>query len=308
MLNSILPRRRCCSILWLFSVAAFTLIHQGCSPPAEVSLTTAPASPIVPADVNPTYAIHPHPRAQLHVVTVPDPNAFPLQVVVTEPMQLVKSVAIEAGAIAAINAGFFDPNNGQTTSYVIQDGTVVADPQRNRRLIDNPDLASYLDRILNRSELRCYRCDDRLSYAITARLSPVPSGCRLEFAVGAGPQLLPENTAQQEAFIDYDADGHLTRDALGSQSPNARSAVGIRADGVILLVMAAQSSLQAPTGLTLTEMTQFMQQLGAEQALNLDGGSSATLFFDGQSHYGRLNEQGSIRRPVKSTLLVNKTQ
>jgi hypothetical protein len=123
-------------------------------------------------------------------------------------------------AVAALNAGFFDPSNGLTTSYVTVDGTLVADPRQNQRLVGNPDLAPYMEQILNRSEFRRYDCGGTPRYAITLHQEPTPAGCTLVDAVGAGPQLLPQHTAEAEGFVDTSVTP--VRDALGSQAANAR--------------------------------------------------------------------------------------
>ena len=207
-------------------------------------------------------------------------------------------------AIAAINGGFFDPQNQQSTSYVMLQGNWVADPTQNQRLMENPDLAPYLDKILNRSEFRRYQCGS-LRYAIARRQEAVPSGCRLLDALGAGPQLLPELTLEQEGFTAKDAEGNVIRDALGSSQPNARSAVGITADGSLLWVMVAQKPDVTPSGLSLPELAAWMKRQGAEAALNLDGGSSSALIYKQQSIHGKLDSDGTpIQRPVKSVLLL----
>jgi exopolysaccharide biosynthesis protein len=59
-----------------------------------------------------------------------------------------------------------------------------------------------------------------------------------------------------------------------------RSAIGQTANGTFLLVT-AYSRLDG-TELSLMDMAQLMQQLGAIAALNLDGGSSSTLFLGGE--------------------------
>lgn len=246
------------------------------------------------------------PAAIVHVVTIPDPVRYPMQVAVVDELARVDQIASqlcdgEGCVAAAINAGFFDPNNGLTTSHVIEDGALVADPNQNERLIGNPDLASYMDRILNRSEFRHYDCGGTPSYAITFHQDPVPVGCALVDAVGAGPQLLPQDTSVEEGFIDRTA----RRDALGSQSPNARSAVGLTADGSVVMVMVAQVPGVSPSGMTMAEVAAFMSDRGVTQALNLDGGSSSTLMYGGTTHYGRLNAAGElVQRPVKSILWV----
>jgi exopolysaccharide biosynthesis protein len=242
----------------------------------------------------------------VHWVTIPDPVRYPVQVAVTETLTLVEVMADQVcgtqGCAAAINAGFFDPNNGLTTSAVVLNGELVADPRRNPRLMENPDLTSYLDNILNRSEFRRYTCDGIPSYAITFHQDPIPVGCVLEDSVGAGPQLLPESTAIEEGFLDPTTG----RDAIGSQSANARSAVGITAEGAIVLAMVAQVPGVSPSGLSLPDLSALMAERGVVQALNLDGGSSATLIANGTTHYGRLSQAGEwVQRPVKSLLWVS---
>ncbi|MEA5447684.1 phosphodiester glycosidase family protein [Leptolyngbya sp. CCNP1308] len=270
---------------------------------ADAALEDAvPAQPAMP----PVYETVRLPSAIAHVMTIPDPVRYPVQVAVVNDLarvdQIVSQVCEGEGcAAAAINAGFFDPNNGLTTSYVMQDGALVADPNQNDRLIGNPDLTSYMDRILNRSEFRRYDCGGTPSYDITFHQEPVPAGCALVDAVGAGPQLLPQDTSVEEGFIDRT----VARDALGSQSPNARSAVGLKADGSVVLVMVAEVPGVSPSGMTMAEVAGLMGDRGVTQALNLDGGSSSTLMYDGTTHYGRLNSAGDlVQRPVKSILWV----
>ncbi|MEO1743788.1 MAG: phosphodiester glycosidase family protein, partial [Cyanobacteria bacterium J06629_9] len=83
----------------------------------------------------------------------------------------------------------------------------------------------------------------------------------------------------------------------------ARSAVGIKADGSVVLMMIAQH--EATGGITLAELAEFVQQQGVEKALNLDGGSSSSMIFGSETLYGRLNREGSwVERPVKSVLVV----
>ena len=246
------------------------------------------------------------PIARVHRVTIP--ANYPMEVAISDDLKTVETFAAETGATAVINGGFFDPNNAQTTSFVTIDGTLVADPQDNRRLMNNLDLTPYLEQILNRSEFRRYTCGGEIRYDLTLHSASIPNGCSLHSALGAGPQLLPEDTSQIEGFTDY-ADGALIRDAIGSQQRNARSAIGMMQDGTLIWVMVAQ--VQSSGGMTLAELATFMTSLKIQKVLNLDGGSSASLqtnlLEDGlsQAYYGRLDSNGQqIRRPVKSVLLI----
>lgn len=246
------------------------------------------------------------PQATVHLLTIPTGSPYTLRVGIDEELQTVSQWAANTGAIAVLNAGFFDPQNGQTTSYVSISGDIVADPRDNSRLMDNPDLTPYLDKILNRSEFRRLACQEGIRYVITAHNTVLPDGCTLVDAVGAGPQLLPTDTGFDEGFLDFNAVGEISRDALGSRSPNARTAVGIRANGDVVWAMVAQKpDTTAPSGMTLAELADFLAQMGVTSALNLDGGSSSTLYFEGITHSGRLDAEGNpIQRPVKSVLLL----
>jgi hypothetical protein len=293
------------SLACLGLVSCTTISDQ--SPEGDASLT---ASEPIPNLQPPVYETVPLPAATVHVVTIPDPVTYPVRVAVGDTLQPVDELVPTAAhcgegtcGIAAINAGFFDPNNGLTTSYGVVAGELVADPRHNSRLVDNPDLATYMDQILNRSEFRRYDCGGLSAYAIVAHAESVPGGCTLVDAVGAGPQLWPLDTSVAEAFVDDSVSPR--RDALGSQSANARSAIGIADDGSIMLVMVAQVPGISPSGMNFADLADFMAQRGATQVLNLDGGSSATLAYRGNTIHGRLDSEGvPIRRSVKSVIWV----
>jgi exopolysaccharide biosynthesis protein len=57
--------------------------------------------------------------------------------------------------------------------------------------------------------------------------------------------------------------------------------VGITRDGSIVLVMVAQkpkNPTQSGMSLPLPALADFMKSLGAQKAMNLDGGSSSSLY------------------------------
>ncbi|MGF1538660.1 MAG: phosphodiester glycosidase family protein [Elainellaceae cyanobacterium] len=260
-------------------------------------------------------------RATAHILTVP--ATYSIGVAVADGLSPVANIAQQIEATAALNAGFFDPQNGKTTSYITLDSNQVGDPRQNPRLMENPDLAPYLSQILNRSEFRRYYCKteegnvqgvDTLNegegmrnretrYAIALHNASSPEGCRILDSVGGGPRLLPVLTSIDEGFVAIAGDTRI-RDALGETQPNARSAVGLTATGDVLMVMAAQRPELQPSGLTLAELADLMRELGAVDALNLDGGSSTALYYQGQTYLGRWSEGQPVERPVKSALVV----
>jgi exopolysaccharide biosynthesis protein len=91
--------------------------------------------------------------------------------------------------------------------------------------------------------------------------------------LGAGPWLV------QTGRIVLDGKGEQFSDAFNRESA-ARSAIYVNKMGKIVLV--AVHSRAGGKGPTLSEMAQLTQQLGAVDALNLDGGSSTSLYLGGQ--------------------------
>ncbi|MGG6296771.1 phosphodiester glycosidase family protein [Leptolyngbya sp. AN02str] len=251
------------------------------------------------------YQTHVQELSTIHTVTIPAHQGWVVVPAVVDDLATLRQFGSQHVAIAMLNAGFFDPQNGLTTSYIVSDGELVADPRTNDRLIGNPQLADLMPQILNRAEFRRYRCNEVYQYAIARHQDPVPAHCQLIDSVGAGPRLLPELDLEAEAFVSVDATG-ATRDALGSRSRNARSAIALMPNGDVVFAMAAQQS-EAPTnsGVSLAEMAAFLRSLGAVEALNLDGGSSSGLMIHDEFIFGRVNAAGErIERPVKSVLMV----
>jgi hypothetical protein len=248
------------------------------------------------------YQVYSEPTSAVHVVTIPAASNYTITTEITANLTPIADFATRSNAVAAINGGYFDPNNEKTTSYITQEANLVADPRINERLIDNPDLEPYLGKILNRTEFRRYRCEDT-RYDITLHTAEIPDGCILQDALGAGPQLLPVDTSVAEGFTAYE-DGKLIRDAIGRDALNARSAIAITERGDVILAMVQQQD-STDSGISLADLATFLHSLGATKAMNLDGGSSSSLYYRGQAYYGKLDSEGNeVQRPLKSVLLV----
>lgn len=112
-------------------------------------------------------------------------------------------------------------------------------------------------------------------------------------AIGGGPRLvrggIVEITGEEERFQP---------DVLLGRAP--RTALGITDDNQLLLVVADGRNEQS-VGLTLEELAHWMVELGAVEAMNLDGGASSTLVVRGMTLNRPAQEQP---RPVASALLV----
>ena len=242
------------------------------------------------------------PQSIAHILLIPANSRFLVTPALSQKVATVEEFAHKHRAVAILNAGFFDPANQKSTSYIVLHGKLVANPKENERLVNNPNLKPYLSQIFNRTEFRRYLCGQTIRYSIALHSHSPPAGCQLVDAIGAGPRLLPELTLVKEGFVD----NANKRDALGSNQLNARTAVGITPDGSVVLVMVAQKpSVSANSGVSLPALADLMKTLGADKAMNLDGGSSSSFYYNGKTFYGKVDlERNPIKRPVKSVLLV----
>ncbi len=281
--------------LILISLTMVLWFNLRSSTPSIPTITSSPPKTI-------RYFERTLPQSIAHILLIPANSRFLVTPALSQKVATVEEFAEKHRALAILNAGFFDPANQKSTSYVILQGKLVANPKENERLVNNPNLKSYLSQIFNRTEFRRYLCGQTVRYDIALHNASQPAGCRLVDAIGAGPSLLPKLTLEKEGFVD----NANKRDALGSNQPNARTAVGITRDGSVVLVMVAQKpSASANSGVSLPALADFMKTLGADKAMNLDGGSSSSLYYNGKTFYGKVDLEGNpIKRPVKSVLLV----
>ncbi|MCL1468453.1 phosphodiester glycosidase family protein [Argonema galeatum] len=105
------------------------------------------------------------------------------------------------------------------------------------------------------------------SYSVPAEFDRYPH------IVGAGPVLL------QKGKIVLDAKAEQFRDSFINESAH-RSAIGTTTAGNILIV--AVGNRTVGPGPSLNEIAELMRLIGAVDALNLDGGSSTSLYLGGQ--------------------------
>jgi Phosphodiester glycosidase len=107
---------------------------------------------------------------------------------------------------------------------------------------------------------------------LTASSTPA-SFDRLPNILGAGPWLIEKRQVVLDATAEKFGGG------FGTQSA-ARSAIAINAQGKLWVVSALDRV--GGKGPTLGELAKMLQEMGAVDALNLDGGSSTSLFLGGQ--------------------------
>lgn len=223
-------------------------------------------------------------------------------------LRTTSAQAAALGAVVAVNAGFFAPSGSVST--VVDEGEVVCcGPSAvNRGGSPYPVTRAAIgfDRE-GRADCAWTWCFDRVVYALEAPVENAPGKPAqaptrdqgrpwdgVEELLGAGPMLVANgalhNTEVAECFR-----------SLGGKSRHPRTAAGWTEDGALLLLVLDGRS-KTSRGATLNETAAILLAHGAQEALNLDGGGSTTLWVAGQVQNQPSDKAGE--RPVASILAL----
>lgn len=110
---------------------------------------------------------------------------------------------------------------------------------------------------------------DNVPEMITARAEGQPDWSKHWFSLTCGPRLLK----QGELWVNPDQEGFMDSHVLGV---GPRAAIGYDKAGEKLFIV------NFLRGLSLTEEAKLMKAIGCHEAMNLDGGASKALAYDGK--------------------------
>lgn len=161
----------------------------------------------------------------------------------TETTKQAKSMQTRrnTNVVGAINAGGYDMSNGRPSGAFIMSGTVINEPTGTTFWIDKAGNAY------------------------------ITSAQECNAAIAAG------NVREAVAsFGDIFEDGHA-RSGLDNTTRASRTAIGIKADGTVVMLMVDGRQAPYSVGMTMAEVGAAMESLGCVQAVNLDGGGSSTF-------------------------------
>jgi len=119
---------------------------------------------------------------------------------------------------------------------------------------------------------------------------------KLNWAVGGGPVLVKDGSI----FISNNEEKKFSGKAIADHHP--RTAMGYTKDGQIILLAVQGRMKNIAIGTTLTETAQIFIDLGAVEAINLDGGGSSCLLINGKETIKPSDPTG--QRPVPAVFFV----
>lgn len=147
----------------------------------------------------------------------------------------------DINVVGAINAGGYDMSNGRPSGAFIMSGTKINAPT---------GTTFWIDKDGNAHITSAQECND---------------------ALAAG------NVVEAVAsFGDIFENGHA-RSGLDDITRASRTAIGIKADGTVVMLMVDGRQAPYSVGMTMAEVGAAMEELGCVQAVNLDGGGSSTF-------------------------------
>lgn len=192
----------------------------------------------------------------VNVVEIPLHAAVPDMVVAGDTVgktEELASMAKRSNASVAINGTFFNAYGGEPIPYgnIIKNGSIVHRGSVGTTAGFRADGTAKFGHVEFRD--------------ISDSLSEYGWG-DIRIGIGAGPRLLTNG----KVSVDPVGEGFTSAKILEMRA--SRSALGVKQDGTVIL---------ATTVGNMDEIASVMQQLGAYDAMNLDGGASSGLWFKG---------------------------
>ena len=228
-----------------------------------------------------------------YVTVAPGEDSGRVEVLVSDDpadrRETVSSFAMDTGACVVINGGYFtmERTPARHAGLLVIDGVIEAPATRSavRDEVRYPTARAALGLASEGFDIAWATSRDGKVQAWTAppphlqgapaQLDPATSTLwNVEDALGGGPALVSNGEVEvattEEVFF-------------GTTIPytHPRTAAGIAGDGTLLLLL-VDGRQRLSRGVRLEELAAIMVDLGAEEALNLDGGGSSSLVVNGK--------------------------
>lgn len=221
-----------------------------------------------------------------------------IKFVSSEELITNREAHIKGKARLTVNAGFFDPKNGKTISYIVTDRITSADPMFNNSLLSNPFFRKNMNKVLNRTEFRIMQCGNKYEYDIVSHKSNVPFGCSIITSAQGGPLILPELHLEEEGFVVKNDEGDIIRESASVLHKTSRTIIGLKGmDECHILIITDDNPMD------MYEVQALCKKIGLDRAMGFDGGSSTSMNYKNKIEV--ISQKGDgAGRILKSFMLV----
>lgn len=175
-----------------------------------------------------------------------------------------------AGGIAGVNGGLYvstGNRGGSPLGVVVQDGKIT---------YNSPSALNGLYLIgMNKDNLLIIKDIDGMSASDFEKYVE-------ENGIRDGVAFQEESSDTNNHFVPLIINGQTRKLEGQGSGANPRTAIGQRADGAILLLVTDGRGASGHLGASASDLIAIMQDYGAVNAANLDGGSSSTMVYNGK--------------------------
>ena len=201
----------------------------------------------------------------INLIEIPRSAKLKIGVAGNEGMKPTSQQASEKGALAAINGTYYNMKVGNSTCYYKID----------RELIDNTLDSEFKLRVNGavrerRGNIKIIKWTKDIEASYKGKRGTV---------LASGPIMLEDG-----CISDWSACG---KSFIETRHP--RSAIYTKKDGTIVFITVDGRSEGNAAGVSIPELAFLIKMLGGEEAINLDGGGSTTLWLKGAPDNGVLN-------------------
>ncbi len=176
-------------------------------------------------------------------------------------------LAIQSGAMAAINGSFFDVKNGGAVDFIKINGQVLDSSQ-----LDAKGRLTFHQKSgisINKNKVSIVRQTDSLDVKWAEKVVS-------DNVLVTGPLLLWQGDSVPLSKIAFNDNRHPRTCACVTEKNE-------------LILLTADGRIAQAQGLNLHELAFLMKSLGCRNAVNLDGGGSTTMYIAGQPAKGVVN-------------------
>ncbi|GGK61178.1 phosphodiester glycosidase family protein [Rufibacter glacialis] len=211
---------------------------------------------------------------------------------------------------AVINGGFFNTTTYEALGAAVQDGKILAInakssggnyPTRSAFGILPGNIAdiAWIYHVGAENTMYQYPNPNPVSQLTTRPTATYPAGAErwpASTAIGAGPVLVHNGVKRMTK------DEELMWASGDNREP--RTAIGRTADNKVILMVVEGRNDGISAGLTLPQMADVLVSIGAQEAMNLDGGGSSAMTVNGKWTI-RPSDAG-LQRPVPTALVLKR--